>query len=247
MRGDVCRAEGPGGGPWVGRRGPRQGRQRCPAALGCLVLSAALERRFRPRLLSDFRGPRCAPCGTMYAEPRGRAASLGSAGEARGTPGSPAQRHLGAWCYLQHWNGDSGRGYYVTSVLRGARHAGQYVPSRGAGAASLGSAGEARGTPGSPAQRHLRAWCYLQHWNGDSGRGCYVTSTIRGARRAAQSVPRRWAGRRALGRPAGPAARTVALHSGTWALGAQDVCTTRAAMLDLVHGWVLYGSSFRWS
>ncbi len=89
-----------------------------PAALpsgtchsGCLVLSAALERRFRPRLLSDFRSPRCAPCGAICAEPRGRAASIGSAGVARGESGSPTQRHLGAWCYLQHWNGDSGRGY----------------------------------------------------------------------------------------------------------------------------------------
>ena len=146
----------------------------------------ALERRFRPRLLCDFRDPRCAPCGAVCAAPMGRAASLGAAGGARGTPGSAALRHLGARGYLRHWNGDSGRGYYATSAIRGAR-------------------------------------------------------------RADDCVPRRWAGRRALGRPAGSAARPAALHSGTYVSGAQDVCTTRAAMLDLVHGWVLYGSSFRWS
>ena len=67
------------------------------------------------------------------------------------------------------------------------------------------AAGEARGEPGSAGQRHLGAWCYLRHWNGDSGRGCYVTSAIRGARRAGHAAPSRGAGRRASGRPARPA------------------------------------------
>ena len=94
--------------------------------------------QFRPRLLCDFRDPRCAPCGSLRAAPMGRAASLGAAGGARGTPGSAALRHLGARGYLQHWNGDSGRGYYVTSAIRGARRAGRCEPSRAAGRRALG-------------------------------------------------------------------------------------------------------------
>ncbi len=53
-----------------------------------VVLSAALERQFRPRLLCDIPDPRCAPRGAVCAAPMGRAASLGAAGGARGTPGS---------------------------------------------------------------------------------------------------------------------------------------------------------------
>ena len=92
------RAEGPGGEPRGGRRRPRQPRQRCTPgtpALGRLVLSAALERRFRPRLLCDIHDPRCAPCGAWHAAPRSRAAILGAAGGARGSRGSAALRHLG--------------------------------------------------------------------------------------------------------------------------------------------------------
>ena len=48
------------------------------------------------RLLCDFRDPRCAPRGSLRATPMGRAASLGAAGGARGTPGSTALRHLAA-------------------------------------------------------------------------------------------------------------------------------------------------------
>ncbi len=167
MRRSVCRVDGPGREPRGGRRGPRQPRQRCTPALGRLVPSAALERRFRPRLLCDIRDPRCAPCGAWHAAQRARAASLGAAGEARGSPGSAAIRHLGGWCHPQHRNGDSGRGYYVTSAIRGARH-------------------------------------------------------------AAQRVPRRWAGPRASGRSARPAAAPAALHSGTWAAGAN--CSTGTAI-----------------
>ena len=216
----ACRADGPGGEPWGGRRGPRHARQRCTPALGRQGLSAALarERRFRPRLLCDFRDPRCAPCGSLRAAPMGRAASLGAAGGARGTPGSAALRHLGARGYLRHWNGDSGRGYYATSAIRGARRAAQCVPRRWAGRRALG---RPAGPAARPAALYSGTWApgaiCSAHSNGDSGRGYYVTSAIRGARRAAHGTPRRGAGRRGLGRPAGPAARPAALHSGTWA------------------------------
>ncbi len=102
-------------------RPTRRGRQPRPAALGLrrLELPAALERRFRPRLLADFRDPRCAPCGARGAEPGGRAAhgaastGIGAAGVGPARPEAlPTERHLGAWCYLQHSNADSGRGYY---------------------------------------------------------------------------------------------------------------------------------------
>ena len=83
MRIIARRADGPGGEPSGGRRGPRRARQRCTPGLGRQGLSAALERRFRPRLLSDFRDPRCAPCGSLRAAPMGRAARGGAAGGAR--------------------------------------------------------------------------------------------------------------------------------------------------------------------
>jgi hypothetical protein len=152
----------------------------------------------------------------------GRAASLGAAGEARGRPGSAALRHLGGWCQPQHRNGDSGRGYYVTSAIRGARRAAQRVPSRWAGPRAAGRPARPAARPAalhSESGQH-RGHLPRQHWNGDSGRGYYVTSAIRGARRAAQRVPRRWTGPRASGRPARAAAAPAALHSGTWAASA---------------------------
>ncbi len=79
----------------------------------------------------------------------GLAASREAAGEARGKPGSAAQQHLGAWCYLQHWDGDSGRGSYVN--IRDPRRApcGAWHTAPVDLASSRKAAGEACGKPGA--------------------------------------------------------------------------------------------------